>query len=164
MGEIIKDMDAVPVPTGLTERQQNIAKAWVDNELNDGLTVQEFCRKNSLSSATLSKWNKDIDFSKYVQDLKGEVISSDEIRAYEVVKKHILERVNSANPSDKDIQMFTDHFQYVVKYEQHKAMEKLGIAPNGQPSRDNRTLQEKKEALFRRLKTNNNTGEIEDGE
>lgn len=148
-------MDEVKAPDSLSERQIMIAKELVNNDLNEGLPQADFCRKHNLSTATLAKWNKDIDFSKYIQDLKGEVISSDELKAYEVVKRHILERVNSANPSDKDIQMYIDNFQYVVKYQQQKQMEKLGIDVKTGKSTNPVDIEERKKSLLHRLKGDN---------
>ncbi|WP_163971816.1 phBC6A51 family helix-turn-helix protein [Oceanobacillus halotolerans] len=143
----------VKVPPQLTERQAHIAREWVDNEMNTGLTINQFCSKHSLSSATFTKWkNTNIDFQTYCQALKGELISSDELRAYEVVKRHILERVNSANPTEKDINMFIENFDYVVKFQQAKAMQKLGINNKGEASTDTRTVEEKKASLLSRLK------------
>lgn len=146
------ETEQVPAPEELSQRKKNIAVAYVNNELKEGLTVQEFCRKHGLSSATLTKWNKDVVFTKYIQNLKGEAISSDELKAYEVVKQKILERVNSANPTEKDIQLFLDNFDYVVKYQQQKAMEKLGINKAGETTSDMKTIDEKKNRLLKRLK------------
>lgn len=146
------NMEDVKPPVQLSDRQIDIAKALVNNELNEKLTQLDFCKKHSLSSATLSKWNKDAIFSKYVMDLKGEVISQDEIQAYEIVKRHILARVNSNNPTEKDINLYLDNFQWVIKYMQQKEMEKLGINKNGKASNDARTLDEKRNVLLSRLK------------
>jgi hypothetical protein len=149
-------MEAVPVPQSLSDRQIKVAKAWVQNEMNEGLNQSDFCRKLNLSTATLHKWLKDIAFSKYVQDLKGQVISEDEILAYHAVKRHILQRVQKQNPTDKDIQLFTENFEYVIRHEQQKAMEKLGITPEGKQD-DSRSIEDKKAALLQRLQ-NKNTG------
>lgn len=146
------DINEVEAPKELSTRQINIARAIVENELKEGLTQQDFCRKHSMSSATLAKWRKDVTFSGFVSDLKGEIISSSELQAYEVVKRHILQRVNSANPTDKDIQMFMENFDYVVKYEQQKAMEKLGINKQGENVSNTKSLAEKKAGLLQRLK------------
>lgn len=152
MADIKNRMEEIKPPESLSERKIAIAKARVHNELNEGLNQEDFCRKYGLSTATLHKWMKEVDFTRYIQDLKGEVISSDELKAYEVVKRHILERVNSANPSEKDINLYLDNFDYVVKYQQQIAMEKLGINKTGEASTDNRTVEQKKQTLLSRLK------------
>ncbi|WP_010530919.1 phBC6A51 family helix-turn-helix protein [Lentibacillus jeotgali] len=139
-------------PEKLTERQVKIAKAWVQNGLNNRLPQGEFVKKFNMSTATLSKWLKNPDFSAYVQELKGELISSDELRAYDVVKKHILARVNSDNPTEKEINMYLEHFDYVVQYEKQKAMQRMGITEKGKPS-DDRTVEDKKASLLTRLKS-----------
>lgn len=147
------NMKDVKPPEKLTERKVKVAKAWVNNELNERLPQSEFCKKYNLSTATLAKWKgEDIDFQNYVKALKGELISNDEVRAYQVAKQHIINRVNSDNPTEKEIQQFLEHFDYVVQYEKQKAMESLGINKYGEASNDARTLEQKRNVLLSRLK------------
>ncbi len=143
----------VKPPEQLNDRQITIAKEWVNNELNARLPQSEFCKNHNLSTATLAKLRKEnIDFQNYVKALKGELISNDEVRAYQVAKQHIINRVNSDSPTEKEIQQFLEHFDYVVQYEKIKAMDALGINKAGESTSNNKSVEEKKTMLLNRLK------------
>lgn len=146
-------MDKVEIPKGLSVRQVEIAKAWVDFERNVGGTVEEFIKANKpFSSSTFYKWREDYQFNYYIRNLMGEVITSDERQAYQAVKTRIIEMATSPNANIREIELFTEHFKYVVDAEKLEAMDKLNIVPEGKEITDNRTLEERKNALFAKLK------------
>lgn len=144
-------MEQVPVPDKLSQRQIMIAKAWTKEKHETGITVKDFCSKYNLSSATFYKWQDDLTFSKYLSDLSGEIITDDEREAYEKVKKKIMQLATQKNASVKEIQLFTDHFQYIVENEKRETMKKLGINPDAGNSADNRSIEDKKAILIGRL-------------
>ncbi|PAE06404.1 hypothetical protein CHI12_16650 [Terribacillus saccharophilus] len=147
-----KEMNEVPVPAELKERQVTLAKAYVKDKHELGLGVTDFCSKYSVSTATWYKWLDNPKFERYINELQGNIISDSEKEAYHIVKKKIMQMATKKDASVKEIELFNQHFSYVIESEKREAMQKLGITPEGEKGNDTRTLAEKKNVLLSRLK------------
>lgn len=145
------DIKEIKPSEKLSHRQIKIAEAWVQNGLHERLSQEEFCRRYSLSTATLAKWkNINIDFQNYVNELKGSVITGDEITAFNVIKRDILKRINTGNYTDTEREFYMKHFKHVIDYENQKAMDKLGITASGELT--TKSVEQRKNILLQRLK------------
>ncbi|VVM35293.1 phBC6A51 family helix-turn-helix protein [Terribacillus sp. AE2B 122] len=146
-----KDLNKVPVPAELKERQVTLAKAYVKDKHELGLGVSDFCSNYSVSTATWYKWLDNPRFEGYINNLQGNIISDSEKEAYHIVKKKIMQMATKKDASVKEIDLFLDTFAYVVEAEKRKAMQELGITPEGDKGNDTRTIDQKKNALISRL-------------
>lgn len=147
-----KDLNEVTVPGELNERQVTLAKAYVKDKHELGVGVSDFCSKYSVSTATWYKWLDNPKFDRYINNLQGNIISDSEKEAYHIVKKKIMQMATKKDASVKEIELFNQHFSYVIEAEKRKAMKELGLTPEGEKGNANRTLAEKKNVLLSRLK------------
>ncbi|OIJ12964.1 hypothetical protein BKP35_10415 [Anaerobacillus arseniciselenatis] len=146
-------LETITVPQKLSEQQVKLARQYVKASMQEGFTVAEFCKSNSISTASWYSWmNDEPAFKHYLNQLQDAVIPSDEKLAFQKIKQHILKIAEKQNPSIKEIELFTDTFSYVVEADKRERLEALGISEKGSPnSNDFRTLEERKNALLSRL-------------
>ncbi|MGP4071303.1 phBC6A51 family helix-turn-helix protein [Piscibacillus sp. B03] len=152
MAEIDERIEKIEPDSSLKERQIRLAKAFVKDTHELGLGVTDFTKKYNVSTKTWYEWLKNPKFERYINDLKGHIISDDEKEAYHIVKKKIMANATKRDASPKEIEQFLDTFEYVVQAEKMEAMKKLGINPDTNNSSDARTLEQKKLGLLDRLK------------
>lgn len=145
------EMNDVPIPEGLKERQIRLARAFSKDKHELGITIKDFTRKHSMSTATWYSWLENPVFEKYLNDLQGNVITDDERAVYHKVKKKIMAMATAKNAGVKEIELFNQHFSYVIEAEKRDAMQKLGINSTGSNT-DTRTVEQKKARLLQRLK------------
>lgn len=153
-------INAIAVPYSVTDKQAEIAKKLVKAKMMDNFSVQEFCTSNGISTKTYYVWFENPDFDYYVNQLQGVVIPTDEREAYNKIKKHILKIADKANPSIKEIELFTETFSYVVQADQRERADALGISDSKKPNTP-QSLEEKKAVLLGRLKPSTTKGVID---
>jgi cysteine synthase len=141
----------IPVPKGLTERQIYLAKAFVKERHETGISIADFCKNHGISLKTWYEWLKDDVFESYLTALGGSIISDDERQAYQQVKKKIMQMATKQNASVREIELFLNTFSYVVEAEKQERMKELGIVPAHEKANE-KTLEEKKAILVSRLK------------
>ncbi|QGQ47250.1 phBC6A51 family helix-turn-helix protein [Metabacillus sediminilitoris] len=154
MGEQFKQKQ-IPVPSGLSEEQVNLAKAFVKERHETGISVQEFCSKYGKSTKTFYEWKNDEKFESYLTALGGTIVSDDEREAYQIVKKKIMQMATKQNASVKEIELYLNTFSYVVEAEKQERMKELGIQPAHEKAGENKTVEERKNALIGRLTATN---------
>lgn len=136
-------------PAVLNEKQIKVAQQFVKMRF-DGLSVEDACKAIPVSTATLYKWKaKQPVFASYMNALESSMVNEDEREAYKNVKAYIIRMVNVKNPSDKHVDMFMKHFEYVVNAENARRMAELGIITD---TKDFKTVEERKASLLTRLK------------
>jgi cysteine synthase len=141
----------VPVPKGVTEQQVRLAKAFVQERYETGISIADFCRNNGISTKTWYEWMKDEVFESYLKALGGSIISDDERQAYQQVKKKIMEMATKPTASVREIELFLNTFSYIVDAEKQERMKELGIVPAHEKASE-KTIEEKKMILLQRLK------------
>jgi len=145
-------MKEIKAPASLSEEQISMAKAFVAERHQTGISVADFCAKHGKSTATWYEWQKDESFKSYLIALGGSIISDDEREAYQTVKKKIMSEATKANAGVKEIQLFLDNFSYIVEAEKQERMRELGIVPEHEKQQQ-KTIEEKKAILLKRLTT-----------
>ena len=146
------DIKEVIPPTTLSKEQVKFAQQFVKMRFVDGLSIADACKTLSSSTATFYRWKEQPAFESYLKALESSMVADDEREAYRNVKAYILRKVNEANPSDKHIEMFMKHFEYVIEAENSRRMAELGITKTASGKQDFRTLDERKSILLSRLK------------
>jgi cysteine synthase len=141
----------IPVPNKLTEQQVNLAKAFVKERHETGISVADFCRNHGISTKTWYEWMKDEVFESYLKALGGSIITDDEREAYQQVKKKIMQMATKPTASVREIELFLNTFSYVVEAEKQERMKELGIVPAHEKANE-KTIEEKKAILISRLK------------
>lgn len=145
-------INAITVPSHLSERQISLAKQFVKSRMMDGFTIAKFCKENGISTKTWYGFMEDEHFQYYLQEIQGAVIPTDEREAYEKIKKKIMEIADKQNPSVKEIELFTDTFAYVVEADKRERMDALGLTEEAVKASSFKTVDEKKALLLSRLK------------
>lgn len=141
----------IPVPANLSIEQINLAKAFVMERHQTGISINEFLTKHSKSSKTWYEWQKDEVFASYLTALGGNIISDDERQAYQIVKKKIMQMATKQNASVKEIDLFLSTFNHIVENEKQERMKELGIVPAYEKARNETTVEKRKNALIGRL-------------
>lgn len=144
-----EEMEKVRVPASLTDRQVKLAKKFVYERQEKGITVRQFCNDN-ISSKSWYDWKEIPAFDQYLSDLSGSLITDDVVEAYGKVKKRILHLATKDTASIKELELFNDHFSGVIEYEKLKELERLGISDKRV---DTKTTEEKRNSLIHRLKS-----------
>jgi hypothetical protein len=151
MSEIKKE---IAEPSSLSAEQINLAKAYVMEKHEKGISITEFLSKQGKSTKTWYEWiNQNEVFSSYLTALGGSIISDDEREAYQIVKKKIMANATKNNATTKDIDLFLSNFAYVVEAEKQERMKQLGIQP-AHEKRTETSVEERKASLLSRLRTN----------
>lgn len=145
-------LDSVPVPKGLSAKQIKIAKHNAIERMKDGYTIGGFCKEFNVSTATFYKWLDIPEFNKYLTALSGAIIPDDEMQAYRMMKKHVAKLAYKQNPTPKEVELFMDVYGYLVEHDKRKQAEKLGLNKPVSDKADNRTVEEKRNALLNRLR------------
>jgi hypothetical protein len=148
----------VPVPSSLSAEQVRLAKSFVLERHQSGISVIDFLAKNNKSSKTWYAWLKDEVFASYITAMGGTIISEDEREAYQIVKQKIMQNATKQNASVKEIELYLNTFSYVVESEKQERMKELGIQPAHEKVRNEKTVDQRKAILLGRL-----TGKPEGG-
>lgn len=147
-------MKEIKAPASLSEEQIRLAKAYVTERHQAGISVADFCSKQGISSATWysEQYMKNPVFESYLTALGGSIISNDEREAYAIVKKKIMNEATKANAGVKEFQIFLNTFSYIVEEERQERIRELGIVPEHEKQQQ-KTIEEKKAILLKRLTT-----------
>jgi len=122
-------MNRVPVPTSLTDRQIELAKAYTQAKFDTGITVGSFCSNNKLSSASWSKWIKDEVFESYLVALGGAITPTDKWVTFEIVQRRIEKLASARNASIKELEMYLKSNDHLVQAYRQKQLAEMGITP-----------------------------------
>ena len=122
-------MNTVPVPTSLTDRQIELAKAFTQAKHDTGIKVSDFCSNNKVSSATWSKWIKDEVFESYLVALGGAITPTDKWVTFEIVQRRIEKLASARNASIKELEMYLKSNDHLVQAYRQKQMAEMGITP-----------------------------------
>jgi Helix-turn-helix of insertion element transposase len=143
----------IPVPSGITEEQSRLAKAYVMERHQSGINVADFCSKYGISTATWygDTYMKNPMFESYLTALGGTVVSADEQEAYQIVKQKIMQMATKQSAGVKEIQLFLENFSHVVEADKQSRMKELGIVPEHEKGQF-KTVEERKASLLSRLK------------
>ncbi|MEE6451712.1 phBC6A51 family helix-turn-helix protein [Gottfriedia acidiceleris] len=147
----------IPLPSGLSTEQVNLAKAFVKERHQSGISINDFVTKHGKSTKTWYEWIKDEVFSSYLNALGGTIISEDERSSYQVVKRKIMSNATKASATVKDIELYLKTFSYIVDSERIERMIELGISPAHEKIGETRSVEEKKASLLARLTAKPNT-------
>lgn len=147
-------VDTIAIPLTVNEKQAQLARLYVKANIEGTLTVQEFCKQNSISTKTWYTWLENDDFQWYLNEVQNIVIPDDERIAYQKIKKHILKLADKKSITLKEIELFTETFSYVVEADRIARMKELGIDNSNKPLTE-QTIEDRKAVLLQRLKTNN---------
>lgn len=149
----------IPVPDSLSTEQVNLAKAFVAERYETGISVNDFITKHGKSTATWygDKYMKNPVFESYLKALGGAIVSDESWETYELVKKKIEKLATAEKAGVKEIQLYLQAFDFMVQADRQKQMSKLGIVPAHEKGTE-KTLEERKANLLSRLKTNKSEG------
>ncbi len=144
-------INAITVPSNLSEKQAMLAKQFAKSRLMDGFTVANFCKEQGISTKTWYSNMEDESFQEYLHNVQGAIIPDDERTAYEAIKKKILEIAFKPSPSIKEIELFLGSFSYLVEADRREKMDALGLNEASAKSSSFKTVEEKKATLLSRL-------------
>lgn len=144
------DLNKVPVPPELDDKQAKRARDFVEGTILKGMKQAEFCKQYNISSGTLhsERHLKNVHFSKYVQQLTHECIGKDDIESHQIIMKRIQQNAMMPNASTKDIDLYNDFYSWMFKFYEATKLKELNVTTEG----DSRTVEEKKLSLLSRLK------------
>ncbi|MFE1246070.1 hypothetical protein ACFW35_18325 [Fictibacillus sp. NPDC058756] len=147
-------IDAIEVPDTLSEHHVNFARKLVKAQMTEGHTVLGFCTANNMSTKTYYEYMENPALKHYMGQIQDVIIPSDEKLAYEQLKKHLLKIPYKANPTPKEIELFTDTFSYVIEADKRQRMAELGLNDSSISS-SGKSVEERKAKLLSRLKGSN---------
>ncbi|MGE6630748.1 phBC6A51 family helix-turn-helix protein [Bacillus sp. NPDC077027] len=149
----MSEQKQIPVPSGITEEQARLAKLYVMERHQSGISVGDFCSKHGISTATWygESYMKNQVFESYLTALGGTVVSADEQEAYQIVKQKIMQMATKQSAGVKEIQLFLENFSHVVEADKQSRMKELGIVPEHEKGQF-KTVEERKASLLARLK------------
>lgn len=142
----------IPVPASLSSEQVNLAKAFVMERHQTGISISDFLSKHSKSTKSWYEWLKQPEFESYLKALGGTIVSDDERQAYQIVKKKIMQMATKQSASVKEVELFLSTFSYVVESEKQERMKELGIVPAHEKTPTGKTVEDRKALLLQRLK------------
>ncbi|MCM3546589.1 hypothetical protein C2I27_16555 [Priestia megaterium] len=148
-----KTIHDVEVPGSINPRQVALAKAYVSERLQEGFTINDFCKKNSISTKTWYKWTDSPEYNDYINNLSDVLLPEDELQAVRKMKSKIMGLADKEKVSANELKIFMETFSYVFEAEARMQAEKLGLN-KGVASVNNRpetTLEEKKAYLITKL-------------
>lgn len=143
-------MDKVKVPHSLSERQITLAKAYAQDKFDTNINVIDFCSKYKVGSATWSKWQKDEVFESYLVACSGSLVPEDKWEIYNKVKKGIEKLATSNGAGIKEYELYLKTFDFMVKADNQKQMQDLGISPSHERI-EVISIEERKRNLLSRL-------------
>ncbi|MGM0835416.1 MAG: hypothetical protein ACQEV7_04620 [Bacillota bacterium] len=141
----------VPVPSGLSEEQVRLAKAYVMERHTSGISIADFLSKHKKSTKSWYQWLENEVFASYLKALGGTIVSDDEREAYQIVKKKIMSMATKQNASVKEVELFLNTFSHIVEAEKQDRMKELGIVPAHEKAVSEKTVAERKNILIGRL-------------
>jgi hypothetical protein len=159
----MSEIKKIAEPSSLNTEQINLAKAYVQERHEKGISISEFLSNKGKSTKTWYKWLEDEVFSSYLKALGGTVVSDSEREAYQIVKQKIMQMATKSNASVKEVELFLNNFSYVVEAEKQERMKELGIVPAHEKAHSEKSVEQRKLSLLGRLKLGTDTekGDIE---
>jgi hypothetical protein len=148
-----KSIEDIPVPYGVDERQATIARDFVVSRLQDGYTVEGFCRKHSLSTKSFYKYKENEAFAKYVDQLNEVLIPKDVLSAVDKFRLKVMAFVEKDNMSKDEMSQFYNMFKPVIDASNRMEAERLGLTVNtgSTSATTTQSVEERKNALVARL-------------
>ncbi|MED4038123.1 phBC6A51 family helix-turn-helix protein [Niallia taxi] len=147
-------MKEIEAPATLCEEQIRLAKAYVTERHQTGISVADFCSKQGISSATWygDQYMKNPVFVSFLTALGGSIVSESEWETHEVIKRKVRSMAESAKGGVREIELYLKLFEHVVEADRQKNMKELGIIP-AHEDQQQKTIEEKKAYLLKRLTT-----------
>ncbi|WP_404347486.1 hypothetical protein LG311_17835 [Sutcliffiella horikoshii] len=147
----------IPIPSGLSEEQVRLAKAYVLERHTSGISISDFLSKHSKSTATWYKWLENEVFESYLKALGGTIVSDDEREAYTIVKKKIMQMATKQSASVKEVELFLSTFAHIVESDKIERMKELGLELPHEKAVSVKSIDERKASLLSRLRSNTTT-------
>lgn len=144
-------IDAIKIPSKLTDKQVMLAKSFAGRKLEDGFTVGNFCKSHGMSTATWYVYMENYDFANYLREVSDAIIPNDEKEAYAKIKKKIMQISEKDNPSIKELELFNSTFSYVIEADKRERIEALGLSDESIKAGSFKTVAERKASILSRL-------------
>lgn len=157
-------VNTIAVPSGVSEKQARLAKAFVKAKMLEGFTVSNFCSENNISSKSWYEWMEKPEFKRYLNEVSSAVIPDDEREAFQALKKHLLKIPYMQSPTPKQIEMFLSVFEYVQEADKVDRMKALGIDNQQTSNITGQSLEDRKRILLSRLMDKPKGREVEEND
>lgn len=147
---ILQLFNKVDVPNTLSDRHVEIAKSYAMNQLNEKISMSDWCKATGLSTKTYYSWKKDVrGFESYVNQLIDNSVDDSVKDALKAMDKHVIKLAYQTNVSPSEIKIFGDYFGYALEARKRQYLKDNGLDESG--NKPVLSPEQRKEQLMKRL-------------